>query len=91
MDAQTTAARDITTITADVIGSVAAMTRQAPDTITGRTRFHQDLDFDSTDVLELLMRLEAEFDMEFDPDTFGTQAFETVDSLADHVRRMLQK
>lgn len=88
MDAQTTAERDIT---ADVIGSVAAMTRQVPESITGRTRFHQDLDFDSTDVLELLMRLEAEFDLEFDPDTFGAQAFETVDSLADHVRGILRK
>ncbi|WP_331742604.1 acyl carrier protein (plasmid) [Streptomyces sp. NBC_00868] len=89
MDAtQTAMDRDIT---ADVIASVAAMIRQAPDTITGRTRLHQDLDFDSTNVLELLMRLEADFDIEFDPDTFGTTAFETVDSLAAYVRQTLGK
>ncbi|KUN00457.1 hypothetical protein AQI95_34750 [Streptomyces yokosukanensis] len=78
-----TAGRDITR---EVIRSVAAMTRRRPEDITGATRFHQDLDFDSTNVLELLMRLEADLDIEFDPDTFGTSAFETVDSLAAHVR-----
>ncbi|MEU3771927.1 phosphopantetheine-binding protein [Streptomyces sp. NPDC032472] len=88
MDAtQTATDRDLT---ADVIASVAAIAKQAPDTITGRTRFHQDLDFDSTNVLELLMRIEADLDIEFDPDTFGTTAFETVDSLVGFVRRTLQ-
>ncbi len=89
MDAtQTPTDRDIT---AEVITSVAAMIKKAPDTVTGGTRFHQDLDFDSTNVLELLMRLEADFDIEFDPDTFGTTAFETVDSLAAFVRRTLEQ
>ncbi|MFH9575370.1 acyl carrier protein [Streptomyces sp. NPDC017230] len=76
-------------ITREVIRSVAAMTRRQPESITGGTRFHQDLDFDSTNVLELLMRLEADFDIEFDPDTFGAGSFETVDSLSARVRQVL--
>ncbi|MEW2624647.1 acyl carrier protein [Streptomyces sp. NPDC048106] len=76
-------------ITADVIRSVAAMAKLSPQEITGRTRFRQDLDFDSTNILELLMRLETEFDIEFDPDTFGTGTFETVDGLSSYVRETL--
>ncbi|MFI1734559.1 acyl carrier protein [Streptomyces acidicola] len=76
-------------VTGEVIRSVAAMTRRGPEGITGATRFHQDLDFDSTNVLELLMCLEADLDIEFDPDTFGAGAFETVDSLSAYVRQVL--
>ncbi|MFC7986858.1 acyl carrier protein [Streptomyces sp. NPDC057336] len=75
-------------VTREVIRSVAAMTRRPPEGITEGTRFHQDLDFDSTNVLELLMRLEADLDIEFDPDTFGAGAFETVGSLSAHVRQI---
>ncbi|WDO09731.1 acyl carrier protein [Streptomyces murinus] len=76
-------------ITADVIRSVAAMAKLSPQEISGGTRFRQDLDFDSTNILELLMRLEVEFDIEFDPDTFGTGTFETVDGLSAYVRESL--
>ncbi|MFC9057106.1 acyl carrier protein [Streptomyces sp. NPDC057074] len=76
-------------VTGEVIRSVAAMTRRQPESVTAETRFHQDLDFDSTNVLELLMRLEADLDIEFDPDTFGAGAFETVGSLSAHVRQVL--
>ncbi|KJY42750.1 hypothetical protein VR41_06385 [Streptomyces sp. NRRL B-1568] len=88
-DATTDASAAGRDLTGEVIRSVAAMTRRQPAEITGGTRFHQDLDFDSTNVLELLMRLEADLGIEFDPDTFGSSAFETVDGLAAHVRTML--
>lgn len=76
-------------LTTSLARSVAAMVKRPPEEISGSTRFHQDLDFDSTDVLELLMRLEADFDIEFDPDSFEAGVFETVDSLAAHVRGIL--
>lgn len=81
-----TADRDVTD---EVIRSVAAVINRPAESIAGDTRFYQDLDFDSTSILELLMRLEADLDIEFDPDSFGPSAFETVGSLAAYVRTAL--
>jgi len=75
-------------VLAEVIRTVAAMVRLDPAVISAGTRFFQDLDFDSTNVLELLMHIEDDLGVEFDPDTFGTTGFETVGGLADHVRQI---
>ncbi|MFI1357767.1 acyl carrier protein [Streptomyces sp. NPDC020898] len=81
--------QDSRDIAAEVTGSLARMLGRAPETFSPTTRLVQDLDFDSTNVLELLMRVEADLGVEFDPDTFGPSAFETVDSLVGYVRRHL--
>ncbi|WP_093171126.1 acyl carrier protein [Sinosporangium album] len=79
--------------TSDVIGVVIAtlaeMQSRGPESISAEMRFFEDLSFDSTSVLELLMRLENELDVEFDPETLEPSDFETVRSLALYVEEQL--
>ncbi|SDC50051.1 acyl carrier protein [Streptomyces prasinopilosus] len=77
-------------MTAEVTGTLARMVGREPDSLPPSTRLVQDLDFDSTSVLELLMAVEAELGIEFDPDTFGPGSFETVESVVAYVRRHLK-
>ena len=56
--------------------------------ITGlaeETRLFEDLDLDSTTVIELLMALEDVCGVELDPETLGPEHFATVGSLADYL------
>ncbi|MHA5049077.1 acyl carrier protein [Streptomyces sp. SD15] len=87
MTDRTTEHRDIT---AEVIGTVAAMVQRAPAELSPETRLFDDLYFDSTNVLELLMQLETELGVEFDPETLEPSDFEKVGSLVDYVRRALE-
>jgi acyl carrier protein len=76
-------------ITADHTGAVVAVLAQMlsrdADSITPKTRFFEDLAFDSTNVLELLMQLETELGVEFDAETLEPADFETVGSLVAYV------
>ncbi|MET8583553.1 phosphopantetheine-binding protein [Streptomyces collinus] len=74
-----------------VIESLAEMLKRSPETLLPDTRLVQDLDFDSTSFLELLLRLEEALDTEFDPDTFGAGGFETVASLVGYVSEQLDQ
>ncbi|MEV2200084.1 phosphopantetheine-binding protein [Streptomyces fradiae] len=79
-----TAHRDIT---AEVIASLAAMVGRDASELSEETRLFDDLYFDSTSVLELLMRLEEDLGVEFDPETLQPADFEKVGSLVAYVRR----
>lgn len=68
-----------------VIRSLARMLDREPDSITPATRFFEDLSFDSTSVLELLMQLETDLGVEFDAETLEPADFETVGALAAYV------
>ncbi|MCX5141187.1 MULTISPECIES: phosphopantetheine-binding protein [unclassified Streptomyces] len=68
-----------------VITALADMLKRPAETLSPDARLVQDLDFDSTSFLELLLRLEDDLDTEFDPDTFGAGGFETVASLIGYV------
>jgi acyl carrier protein len=54
------------------------------------TRLFDDLGLDSTTVLELLMELEDDLAVEFDPDTLEQRHFETVATLATLVAQQMQ-
>jgi acyl carrier protein len=61
------------------------MLTREPESITPEMRFFEDLDFDSTSVLELLMQLETDLGVEFDAETLEPADFETVRSLVSYV------
>lgn len=70
-----------------VINSLAQMLKQDPAGITASTRFFEDLQFDSTSVLELLMELEIDLGVEFDVETLEPADFDTVGALVSYVAR----
>jgi acyl carrier protein len=70
-----------------VINSLAQMLKQDPAGITTTTRFFEDLQFDSTSVLELLMELEIDLGVEFDVETLEPADFDTVGALVAYVAR----
>jgi len=70
-----------------VINSLAHMLKQDPAGITTSTRFFEDLQFDSTSVLELLMELEIDLGVEFDVETLEPTDFDTVGALVSYVTR----
>jgi len=70
-----------------VIRSLAQMISRDPGSITTQTRFFEDLSFDSTSVLELLMQLETDLGVEFDVETLEPADFDTVGALVAYVAR----
>nr|MDT0656948.1 acyl carrier protein [Micromonospora sp. DSM 115978] len=70
-----------------VVTMLAEMVRRDPATITAQTRLFDDLAFDSTSVLELLMQLEDTLGTEVDPFTVVPSDFETVGSLVEYALR----
>ncbi|MFJ8004002.1 acyl carrier protein [Streptomyces fagopyri] len=87
MTGRATERRDIT---AEVIATLAGMVQRDPAELSPETRFFDDLYFDSTNVLELLMQLETDIGVEFDPEILEPSDFEKVGSLVDYVRRALR-
>lgn len=55
-----------------------------PD-VTAQTKLFDELALDSTSVLELLMAIEEDLGVEFDPDNLEMQHFATVGSLSEYV------
>ena len=55
------------------------------DTLAEDTRLFEDLNLDSTTVIELLMALEDVLGILVDPDTLEPEHFTTVGKLADYV------
>ncbi len=70
-----------------VIRSLASMLGRDPESITTGMRFFEDLSFDSTGVLELLMQLETDLGVEFDEETLEPADFETVGALVAYVAK----
>lgn len=60
-----------------------------PDRITLKTKFVDDLRIDSLDVVELLMRAEDEFGMEFDNSVVLN--FSSVGDVVDYITNALKK
>jgi acyl carrier protein len=54
-------------------------------------RLFEDLDLDSTSVIDLLMSLEDTIGLEIDPDELGPEVFETVASLTDYIEAGFSK
>jgi acyl carrier protein len=73
----------------DVIGTLATMLNREPGSISPGTRFFDDLGFDSTSILVLLMQLENDLGVEFDPETLEPEDLETIGSLVEFVTRQL--
>ncbi|WFE28738.1 phosphopantetheine-binding protein [Solwaraspora sp. WMMD791] len=76
------ATSDITTV---VVGALGQMLSRSASEIGPHMRLFEDLSFDSTSVLELLIQLEAELGVEFDTDTLEPTDFETVGALITYV------
>lgn len=72
-------------ITRQIINMLAEMVRRDPESITPQTHLFDDLAFDSTSVLELLMQLEDTLGIEVDPFTVEPSDFEVVASLVTYV------
>lgn len=70
-----------------VVQSLTTMLSHDAGTVSSDTRLFEDLAFDSTSVLELLMSLENELDLEFDPETLEPQDFATVRSLVEYIQK----
>lgn len=60
-----------------------------PEEITDASRFTEDLDFDSIDLVEMVMDLETAFDIEI-PDAEAEQ-FKTVGQVVEYVTRRVSK
>jgi acyl carrier protein len=56
------------------------------DGVTEDTRLFDDLNLDSTTIIELLMALEDALGILVDPDTLEPEHFTTIGSLAEYVR-----
>jgi len=73
-----------------IAGTLARMLDQEQTSFRPETRLFDDLDFDSTSVLELLMQLETDLGVEFDPETLDPSDFETVGALAGYITKQLE-
>ena len=78
------------TVADDMIKSLAKMLDREPASVTPETRFFEDLGFDSTSILVLLMQVENELGIEFDPDELEPDDLETVGALIRLVRRQAE-
>ncbi len=74
-------------LTGTVIRALAQLLGRDAASIDAQSRLFEDLGFDSTGVLELLMQLETELGVEFDPETLEPNDFETVGSLVAYVAK----
>jgi len=81
---------DASEVAGTVTHALARMAGHDPADIGPRTRLFEDLAFDSTGVLELLIELETSLGIEFDAETLEPTDFETVDSLVNYVSKQLQ-
>lgn len=75
--------------TGEVIRILARILERDPAAITAESRLFDDLAFDSTGVLELLMHLEDHFGVEFDPFLIEPRDFETIGTVTEFVNKQL--
>jgi acyl carrier protein len=72
-------------IVAAVERSIAEVLRQDLVSLSESARLFEDLNLDSTALLELLMAVEDHLSIEIDTSTMNIDDFATVGSLADHL------
>lgn len=68
---------------------LAVMLEREPGSIDRDMRFFEDLGFDSTSILEVLMYLEDDLGVEFDQDAPDPADLETVGTLIDYARKQI--
>ncbi|GAB3976122.1 phosphopantetheine-binding protein [Actinoallomurus acanthiterrae] len=75
-------------IVAGVVRSIAeVLQREVPDA-TEDTRLFDDLQLDSTSILELLMAVEDTMEIEIDPDGLEMDSFRTIGTLVDYLQEL---
>ena len=75
-------------IVTSVIRSIAeVLQREVPD-VTEDTRLFDDLQLDSTSILELLMAVEDTMEVEIDPEGLDMDSFRTIGTLADYLQEL---
>lgn len=72
-----------------IIGVLGSIVTDDDVEITRSTRLFDDLGLDSTNIMEMLVELESEMGVEFDTESLDHGDFETVESLAGFVSRLL--
>jgi acyl carrier protein len=78
----------------DILSAVERAIREVlndavPAGLAEQSRLFDDLDLDSTGVLELLMALEENLGIEVDPEKLDMDDFQTVGSLTDYLAATL--
>ncbi len=72
--------------TEKIFGIIADVMHTEPGNILNQTRFTEDLGMDSLSMYEVMIRIEKEFDIEFDQDT--SDRLETARDLVEAVGRL---
>ena len=73
-------------IEAGIVAALSQVLNRELTDVSADTRLFEDLNLDSTSVLELLMVIEEDLGCEFDPDTLDQSHFVTIGTLAGYVR-----
>lgn len=76
-------------IIAKIEDALSEVLMQSISELSEDTRLFEDLQLDSTAVLELLMALEDNIGFEVDPDNLDMADFKTLGTLADYVGAVL--
>lgn len=76
-------------VTENFVDMLAEMVNREPGSISMDTRFFEDLGFDSTGILMLLMHIENHLGVEFDPDLLEPDHLETVGTLVEFIDRQM--
>ena len=76
----------VDTVEASIVTALSQVLNQDLTDVSADTRLFEDLNLDSTSVLELLMVIEEDLGCEFNPDTLQQRHFATIGTLAGYVR-----
>ncbi|GAA0975126.1 acyl carrier protein [Nocardiopsis tropica] len=74
-----------------IAGILAGFTTESDVEITASTGLFDDLGLDSTNILEMLVEIEAEMGLEFDTEELEHGHFETVASLAGFISALQER
>ncbi|MEO3930172.1 acyl carrier protein [Micromonosporaceae bacterium B7E4] len=74
-------------VTENLVDVLAEMVDREPGSISMDTRFFEDMGFDSTSILVLLMHIENNLGIQFDPDQLEPDDLETVGALIAFIKR----
>jgi acyl carrier protein len=78
-----------TKVTENLVDILAGMLNREPGSISMETRFFEDMGFDSTSILMLLMHIENNLGVQFDPELLEPDDLETVGALVNFINRQL--
>ncbi|MDW5329526.1 acyl carrier protein [Plantactinospora sp. KLBMP9567] len=78
-------------VTENLVDVLAEMVDREPGSISMETRFFEDMGFDSTSILVLLMHIENNLGVQFDPDLLEPDDLETVGALVDFINRQPER